>query len=261
MSWNVSTFRHVAHESEAEDLLNRVADERLLSDQRYLPEAVGRPTQIEPSHARGWLVGAGATLTGVTLFGGLALLVAGLVELIANGADTFSLAALVIGALLVATHWGWVHVAEITATGLEGRRERVALDSHQHWLAAIEPYSRYEVSTSVGDDGSITIVRTRHRPIPSGERRFTFATEVELSEKHAPEEPGAVVAERAEALRRQAALDTERERQRFAELAGERETEDIRREQEQRLREALRAESKALSERINANLRDPPAGE
>jgi hypothetical protein len=70
-----------------------------------------------------------------------------------------------------------------------------------------------------------------------------------------------VVAERAEALRRQAAIDTERERQRWLEVAGERETEQLRREHELRIREALRAESQALSERINAHLRDPPLGE
>jgi hypothetical protein len=233
----------------------------LLAEQSALPAAMGRPALVVPSQRRRWIVGAGATLTGVTLVGGLALIVAALVGTISSGFGALELAALLVGIVLVATHWGWVHVAEFTAMTLEGRRERAALERSGRWLAAIEPYARYEVSTRVGEDGAITIVRTRHRPLPSGEGRFTFVAEVEHTEVHSPDEPGAVVAERAESLRRQAALDTDRERQRWSELAGERETEQMRREQEELLRAALRAESQALSERINANLRDPPLGE
>jgi hypothetical protein len=279
ISPNVSTFRLLAHEfehrappgstqrqepkatSEREQLLGRIADEHLLSEQSALPAALERPAPILPSQRRRWIVGVGATLTGATLVGGIALIVAALVGIIASGFGALEVAALVIGIVLVATHWGWVHVAEFTAMTLEGRRERAALERGGRWLAAIEPYTRYEVSTHVGEDGAITIVRTRHRPMPSGEGRFTFVAEVESREVHAPDEPGAIVAERAEGLRRQAALDTDRERQRWSELVGERETEQMRREQEERLKEALRAESQALSERINANLRDPPLEE
>jgi hypothetical protein len=296
MSQNVSTFRHVAHDSERkappranhpepggadnvdpargarareepdadaerEKLLGRIADEHLLAEQSALPAALGRPEPVVPSQRRRLIVGVGATLTGLTLVGGIALIVAALVGVITSGFGALEIAALLVGILLVATHWGWVHVAEFTAITLEGRRERVGLERSGRWLAAVEPYTRYEVSTSVGEDGAITIVRTRHRPLPSGEGRFTFVAEVEHTEVHAPDEPGAVVAERAEGLRRQAALDTDRERQRWSVLASERETEEMRREQEERLKEALRAESQALSERINANLRDPPLAE
>lgn len=296
MSLNVSTFRHVAHDfehkapgdtqrqpppggtqgqpppggtqrreptsaSEREQLLGRIADEHLLSEHSALPAALGRPAPIAPSQQRRWIVGVGATLTGVTLIGGIALIVAAVVGIIADGFGALEIAALLVGIVLVATHWGWVHVAEFTAITLEGRRERAVLERSGRWLAAIEPYTRYEVSTNVGEDGAITIVRTRHRPMPSGEGRFKFVPEVEHSEVHAPNEPGAMVAERAEGLRRQAALDTDRERQRWSELVGERETEQMRREQDERLKEALRAESQALSERINANLRDPPLSE
>ncbi len=75
---------------------------------------------------------------------------------------------------------------------------------------------------------------------------------------HSGEEPGAAISERAELLRRQAALDTERERERFQtqaeayELAAREATFDRERQ------EAVAAESRALSEQINANLRDPP---
>ena len=233
----------------------------MLAEQSALPAALGRPAPILPSQRRRWIVGVGATLTGVTLVGGIALIVAALVGIISSGFGALEIAALAIGIVLVATHWGWVHVAELTAMTLEGRREQAVLQRSGRWLEAIEPYTRYEVSTRVGEDGAITIVRTRHRPLPSGEGRFTFVAEVEHSEVHSPDEPGAVVAERAEGLRRQAALDTDRERQRWSELVGERETEQMRREQEERLKEALRAESQALSEGINANLRDPPLGE
>jgi hypothetical protein len=226
-----------------------------------MPSALGRPAPVVPSSARRWIVPLGATLTGATLLAGIALLILGVVGLIGNGLGALSGAALAAGVLLVATHWGWVHVAEWTASGLEGRRERAALDRQQQWLLAIEPYTRYEVSTQVGEDGSITIVRTRHEPVPSGSDRFTFETSVEHSEVHSPDEPSALVTERAEALRRQAALDTEAERVRFERSLGEREAEHLRSEAEARLKAELRAESQALSERINANLRDPPLTE
>jgi hypothetical protein len=261
MASNVSTFQRVAHDSAQESLLGRVADEQLLADERNLPVAVGRPAQVEPSSSRRWIVGLGATLTGATLLAGIALLILGVVGLIGSGFSGLTVAALAVGAVLVATHWGWVHVAEWTATGLEGRRERQALDRREQWLLAIQPYTRYEVSTSVGDDGSITIVRTRHRPVPAGEGRFKFETAVEQSEVHSPDESSASVAERAEELRRQAALDTETERRRFEEEAGEQEVAQLRAQAEQRLRAELRAQSQALSERINANLRDPPLTE
>ena len=252
----------MAHESEADSLLGRVADERLLASEDSLPAALGRPAAIVPSSSsRRWIVGVGATLTGLTLLLGTALLILGVVGLIANGFGGLTAAALVAGVALLATHWGWVHVAEWTASGVEGRRERVALEGRERWLLAIEPYTRYEVSTRVGDDGAITIARTRHEPVPTGEGRFTFVATVEHSEVHSAEEPGAVVTERAEALRSQAARDTEAARQEFERAAGSVEAERLRSESEQSVREALRAESEALSERINANLRDPPLGE
>src|SRR5918912_4411372 len=103
MSHNVSTFRHVAHDfehkappgssqrqeptatSECEQLLGRIADEHLLSEQSALPAALGRPAPILPSQRPRWIVGVGATLTGVTLVGGIALIVAALVGIIASG--------------------------------------------------------------------------------------------------------------------------------------------------------------------------------
>src|SRR5581483_1675511 len=202
--------------SQSEQLLGRIADEHLVSEPSALPVAFARPAPMLPnSQRRRWIVGVG----------GLALIIAALVGIVASGFGALEIAALAVGLVLLATHWGWVHVAEFTAMTLDGRQERAALERTGRWLAAIEPYTRYEVSTDVGEDGAITMVRTRHRPMPSGEGKFTFVAEVEHSEVHSGDEPGAVVAERAESRRRQAALDTDRERQRWSELAGELETE------------------------------------
>jgi hypothetical protein len=242
------------------ELVDLTADERLLSeDAASLPPSVGRPEALPPpSPARKRLVGLGATLTGVTLVGGAALLVAGVLTLIMNGADLLSIGALAVGGALLSTHWGWVHVAEATADSIDRRRGDQVAARRGRWLTQIKPYTRYEVTTSVDDDGSIRIVRTRHEPMPSGERRFTFAHAVEHEEVHSGEEPGAMVTERAELLRRQAASDTERERELFEIALDAYETALLNADDEQQRQAARRAASKALSEQINANLRDPP---
>src|SRR5437763_4340082 len=83
---NVSTFRHVAQEFEPraplrgadqESLLGRIADPSLLEAETPLPAALGRPAPYVPTQRRRWIVGVGATLTGATLIGGLALIAAG----------------------------------------------------------------------------------------------------------------------------------------------------------------------------------------
>jgi hypothetical protein len=241
------------------ELVGREPDERLLSeDLDQLPEAVGRPETAPVSRTRRRVVGAGATLTGVSLVLGVLLVLAGLIEGLASGIDTTAVLALVLGVVLVGTHWGWVHVAEITANSIEGRANADVLARQRQWLAEIEPYSRVEVSTAVEDDGSITIYSVRHRPVPSGERAFTFVREVEHREVHAPDEPAAAVTERAEHLRREAALVTERERERY-EVAAEAYRAALHgREDDEQRRLAQRAASEALSGQINTNLREPP---
>lgn len=249
---------------ETDELVRCVADERLLSqDLANLPPDVGRPETIPPSRTRGRLVGVGATLTGVTLVGGLGLIVLGIV--LAVGADRGRLAviALVLGVILVATHWGWVHVAEATANALDSRRESELAARHRRWLDTIEPYTRFEVTTEVADDGSITIKRVRYLPVRASERAstFTFSREIERSEVHSGEEPGAAITERAEFLRRQAAADTQRERDDFETRSAAHQAALLAEGNEREQLEARRAESQALSERINSNLRDPPLTE
>ena len=244
------------------ELLGLSADERLLdAEADNLPLAVGHPESLPPaSPARARLVALGATLTGLSLLVGIALIAAGIGEAIANGI-VLAIAAIAVGLLLIGTHWGWVHVAEWRADAIERRRNHAVLARRQEWLRAIEPYARHEVSTAVGDDGSITIVSIRKLPVASGENTFTFKREVEAEEVHSAEEPGAAVAERAEMLRRRAAADTERERERFELASDAYEAALMRSDDEEQQRIARRAASQALSEQINTNLREPPLTE
>lgn len=240
-------------------MVGRDPDERLLAeDLDQLPEAFGTPEAPLPSPVRGRIVAVGATLTGVTLVTGLALIVLGAVEAFGGGLGLGAIIALVVGLALVATHWGWVHVAEVSAEALDGRRNRDVNERRRQWLAGIEPYTSWSVSTSAGSDGSIAIVTVRYVPIASGERGFTFVREISDREVHSEEESAATVAERAELLRRHAAALTARERARYevANDAFQRTLLDHADEQ-QRLA-AVRAASEALSDQINSNLRDPP---
>jgi hypothetical protein len=241
------------------DLVDATADERLLSEsEAKLPASLGRPEPLPPPSAtRKQIVGLGATLTGVTLVAGTALVVLGVVLLITSGGAA-AIGALVLGIILISTHWGWVHVAELTGNAVENRHNSGALDRRRLWLEQLKPYTRYEVTTSVDDDGSIRIVRTRYDPESTGARRFTFTASVEREEIHSADEPGAAVTERAELLRREAAADTERERERFEIVADAYETALLDAGDEQGRLEARRAASQALSEQINANLREPP---
>lgn len=241
------------------DFVGLEPDERLLGeDLNQLPETVGRPETIVPSRARARIVGTGATLTAVSLVAGVLLVALGVLDAISSGIDLAAVLALVVGGLLIATHWGWVHVAEITANSVEGHGNAEVLESRRQWLAAIEPYARLEVSTEVGDDGSIAICTVRHRPTRVGDNRFTFARELQQREVHSPDEPAAAVTERAETLRRDAAIVNEEERRRYEIAAEAYHAALIGRADEEQRRLARRAASEALSQQINSNLRDPP---
>lgn len=249
----------MTQESNPVQFVDREPDERLLSeDAAKLPEDVGRPEAIVPSPVRGRIVGTGATLTAASLILGSLLVLLGLIDAVSSGIDGLSIAILVVGAILVTTHWGWVHVAELTANSIEGRSTAEVEDRRGQWLSAIQPYPRFEITTSVEEDGSITIERVAYRPVVSGERRFTFAREIEQEEVHPGDEPAATVTERAELLRRQAAQDTERERERYQIAADAYESALLDDADEQQRRLAQRAASEALSGQINSNLRDPP---
>lgn len=246
-------------DAELAELVGRRADARLLgAGHELLPDEVGRPPAIVRDPRRAPVVAVGATLTGLSLVGGLALLIAGVVMLITGSSAGTWAPLLVLGGALVGTHWGWVHVAEFSATRLESSHQRGPLAAQQEWLEAIEPYTRWTVRSDVEDDGTIAIERYCHRPVPVGADRFTFERELEGRDLLDPDSPGALVAERAELVRRQAASDTDRERLRYeAALAAWREA-ALRHEDERERRSAARAASQALSDSINRNLREPP---
>jgi hypothetical protein len=249
----------MASEADLVQLIKLEADERLLGeDAGKLPAALGAPEALRPSPARRRVVAMGATLTGVTLVIGMLLAVFGAIDGLATGFDTGSVLALIAGIILVSTHWGWVHVAELTGQRLEARANRDVIDSRRTWLHAIEPYTRWEVTAGAGEDGSIAIVTTRYRPVSSGERTFTFVRDEVAREVHSGDEPAATVTERAELLRREAALDTARERERYEVAHDAYERAVLADADEQERVAAVRAASEALSERINSNLRDPP---
>ena len=249
----------MAADTDLAQLIGLEADERLLGeDFGKLPASVGQPESIATSSARRRVVAIGATLTGVTLIVGTLLAGFGAIDGFASGFDATSIVALIAGIVLVSTHWGWVHVAELTGQGLERRANRGVLSRRRRWLEAIEPYTRWEVTTNPGEDGSITIVTTRYSPAASGERTFTFVRETLGEERHSGEEPAAIVAERAELLRRRAAADTKRERRRYDVAHDAYERALLAHADERERIEAVRAASQALSEQINANLRDPP---
>jgi hypothetical protein len=200
------------------EFVGLVPDERLLEDQATLPEGE-RFTTLQPeSRTRAPLVAAGSTMTALALIGGCALAVLGVVLAIANGISGLAIAAIVVGVVLVATHWGWIHVAEVAANALS---ERAGHD----W-------------------------RSR--------RAFGFESEVVESEVHASDEPGAVIAERAETMRHQAALDTN-EQEELWRVASDAYTAELgtHADAEERRRAEIAA-SKALSERLNEKLKEPP---
>lgn len=239
--------------------LGRRPDQRLLDDDlRALPEAEQRVEPAPVTPGRALIVGIGATLTGISLLVGVALLIAGVVDAIAAGFRLLDVGAFVVGLLLVSTHWGWVHVAEASAVALERRAGTHWEARNRTWLESIEPYVRWSVATDVLDDGSIRITRFVHRPVAAGSDHFTFTREAESAEVLDAEEPGAHVAERAEALRRRAALDTARERAGWEAAADAYETALLGRDDEEQRAAARRAASRALSEQINRSLREPP---
>ncbi len=245
-----------------DSLVGLVADERLLSgDPAMLPGQLGRPEPIPVRAARPTLVGVGAALTGVTLVGGIALAIFGAIELLISGGGALAAVALIVGVVLASTHWGWVHVAELSSQGIERRSNAEVVDRRQAWLQSIAPFTHYEVRTRAGDDGTITIERVRYRPVRSSDQTFVFERTVELTEVHAGDDPAAVVAERAELLRHQSAIDTERERAGFQERADALNWATLADgEHRERTREQAAA-ARALSEQINANLREPPVTE
>lgn len=252
----------MSQEPDPADLVGRTADADLLADEgQSLPESMGRPPTIPLTRSGSAIVAVGATLTGATLIGGIIVALGGIIDAITSGFGVVAWIALILGVVMVSTHWGWVHVAEFSANAIHSRRNSEIDEQRFRWLRTLEPYTRYEVATEVEGDGSLTISTVRHRPVPTNPGHFTFVREVVDPETISDEKPAAVIADRAEQRRREAALMTERERARFQAAADGRERELMGRQDQEDLLQARRAASEALAQQINTNLRDPPVTE
>ena len=185
--------------------LGVAADRRLLDEDRFnLPDAEQYRTPAVAAHGHGRLVAAGSALTGVTLVGGVALALYGGWAAVFNGGGTVDAVLAVIGILLAATHWGWVHVAEYLSVTLDDRQQRASDDDGQRWLATVAPYPRFSVSTSVLDDASTRVVRVLHQPVLTAKRTFTFVRETDTEVTYDPQTSAEIIASTVETMRHRA---------------------------------------------------------
>ncbi len=234
-------------------------DARLLNEDLFnLPDAEQRQEPAISTERHDRLVAAGSLLTGVTLVGGAVVALYGGWQLLFNAGGAFDAVLAVIGLLLVGTHWGWVHVAEYLGLTIDEHQQRAADTRGQAWLAEIEPYPRFSVSTSVLDDASTRVARVLHQPVLTARDTFTFMRETDSEKTYDSDTPAEVIATAVETMRRQARLDTDRlrgdwEAASTAYAAALQSAHD----DEQRL-VAQRAAASALSEHINASLLEPP---
>jgi hypothetical protein len=234
-------------------------DPGLLAEGRLnLPQTEQPPEPAAPSHRHGRLVAAGSVLTGVTLIGGLALVVYGLAELLFNSGGAFDAVVAAIGLLLAATHWGWVHVAEYVGLTIDAREQRGTDAQRRAWLAGIEPYPRFGVSTSVLDDASIRIERVRYRPTLTSDHTFTFVRETDAETTYEAHTPAEVIAATVETMRREARLETDRLQELWEVAATSYAASLAEGANDQQRLDAERAAATALSEHINASLLEPP---
>jgi hypothetical protein len=239
--------------------LGVAADKRLLlEDLVNLPDAEQRREPAVSSHQHDRLVAAGSLLTGVTLVGGAAMLLYGGWQLLFGGGGAFDAVLAVIGILLAATHWGWVHVAEYIGLTIDEHQRHLSEEGGQEWLATIQPYPRFSVSTSVLDDASTRVERVLHKPVLTAEQTFTFMREVDAEKTYDADAPAEVIAATVETMRRQARLETDRLRGLWEAASTAYAAALLGAQDDQQRLAAQRAAATALSEHINASLLEPP---
>jgi hypothetical protein len=234
-------------------------DPRLLAeDLTSLPAAEQRsePPVSTQRHER--LVAAGSALTGVSLIGGVALLLYGGWRLLFGDGGAFDAVLAAVGLVLAATHWGWVHVAEYVGLTIDERQTRALEARRGQWLAAVAPYPRFSVSTSVGDDGTTRVQRFLHRPVLTERNTFTFVREPDLEHVHGADAPAEVIAADVETMRRQARLQTDRQRDLWDAASSAYSAALHSAHDDQERLAAQRAAAVALSEHINASLLEAP---
>jgi hypothetical protein len=234
-------------------------DRRLLDeDLANLPEVEQRhvPLVVTQKHDR--LVAAGALLTGATLIIGGAMLLYGGGEALFAGGSTFDVVLAVIGILLVGTHWGWVHVAEYIGLTIDDRQRRDVEVRERDWLATVQPYPRFSVSTTVLSDASTRVQRFRHEPVLITPHTFTFVRHVDAEETYDVDAPAEVIATGVETMRRQARLETDRLRGNWEAASSAYDAALLSADDDQQRLAAQRAAATALSQHINASLLEPP---
>lgn len=237
-------------------------DRRLLDeDLPNLPDTEQHLLPVISTHRHDRLVATGSILTGGTLIGGSLLFAYGAWQFLLNGGGSLDAVLTVIGFLLAATHWGWVHVAEYASLTLDDHQQRLSDASRQQWLDGIEPYPRFSVSTSVLDDASTRVERVLHQPVLTPQHTFTFVRQTDAERIYDAHTSAEVIAATAETMRHQARLETDHLRDLWeaASTAYAAALSSDHDDQEQLA--AQRAAATALSDHINASLLEPPLAE
>ncbi len=239
--------------------LGVAADRRLLNEDLVnLPEPEKRREPAVSSRQHDRLVATGSLLTGVTLIGGVVMLLYGGWQLLFEAGGAFAAVLTAIGILLAATHWGWVHVAEYVGLTIDERERRLSEQREQEWLATIQPYPRFSVSTSVLDDASTRVQRILHQPVLTSRQTFTFVREVDAEEIYDTHTSAEVIAAAVETMRHQARLETDRLRGLWDAASTAYAAALLSSHDDQEQLAAQRAAATALSEHINASLLEPP---
>jgi hypothetical protein len=239
--------------------LGVAADPRLLDEDRFnLPDAEQYRTPAVSAEGHGRLVAVGSALTGITLVGGVALALYGGWAAVFNGGGPIDAVLAVIGLLLAATHWGWVHVAEYLSLTLDERQQRARDEAGQRWLAGVQPYPRFSVSTGVLDDASTRVVRVLHQPVITTKHSFTFVRETDAETTFDADTSAEVIASTVETMRRRARLDTDRVRDLWDTTSTVYKAALMSADDDQQRLAAQQAAATALSEHINASLLEPP---
>ncbi len=229
----------------------------LVADLGALPDAGPRPAASISTHKHDRLVAAGSAMTAVTLAGGVVIALYGGVQLLGGG-GAVDVLLVVIGILLLATHWGWVHVAEYVGLTIDQRQHHADDERTQAWLSTLQPYPRFSVCTSVLDDASTRVRRVWHKPVLTAQHTFTFLNETETERIFAADAPAQDIAAAVETMRRQARLDTDRLRGNWEAASSAYDAALFSAEDDQQRLAAQRAAATALSEHINASLLEPP---
>jgi hypothetical protein len=250
-------YRAVERPAPSPELHGRRADPALLEfDAHHLPAEIGAPPIAFRPREHRRLINTGVALTGSALLGGAGVGILGLILWLV-GHPSLGVPLAVVGAVLVATHWGWIHVAQLAADRRDEGASAAVEAERQAWLARIPAHAHWDIQSRVREsDASILLERVRFSPVPTGDDTFTFTRTVEHVEAFA-DAPTAEVVERAEELRQAAHADTARARAAWtATVQGVESERALALDSAEELATSA-ALAEAISEQINAN-RDLP---